>query len=150
MQRLYLLIAALLLSVTWVAAQSDQSTSGQSSSSSANETSIQGCVTGTVDQLILIDAGGNSYQLSGDSNLGKHVGHEVRATGTQSSAAGAGGAAGTPSGTAPSGAPSTAPGAAPSGTTPSATTPSGAGGGQPIFKVTKVTMISDTCKQPKQ
>ena len=97
-----LLVGVLLLSGAWVAAQSTSSSSGssQTGSSTASQSgsdagqasgsqSVEGCLSGSDGKYTLTDKQGTTYQLSGDtSKLAEHVGHEVRITGTSSSAGG--------------------------------------------------------------
>lgn len=116
-----MLLAVLFLGVTWMAAQSDtngQSTSpsqsgnqssqmgqgengmGQTSqmnqtgsqSNAGSQTSVEGCLSGANGSYTLTDNQGKTYQLTGDSaKLSKHVGHEVKVTGTESAAGSAAG-----------------------------------------------------------
>lgn len=91
LMRRLLMMTALLLTAGLVIAQTDanQSSASQSSSqtSNANETKIQGCLSGSDGNYTLTDASGTTYQLTGDTaKLSEHVGHEVELTGTQSSA----------------------------------------------------------------
>jgi hypothetical protein len=91
MKRTLLLSLLLLLCAAWLMAQQQGSTSGDSQSSrSGNETTIQGCLSGSEGNFTLTDDSGNTYQLKGaTSKLSKHVGHEVQITGatTESAAA---------------------------------------------------------------
>lgn len=128
MRRL-LLMSALLLTTGLVIAQTDpnQSSYGQSSSNTsqtnaANQTKIQGCLSGSSGNYILKDSSGTTYQLTGDTaRLSDHVGHEVELTGTRSSA---------------------------SSSTSSTTSPSSgqtATSAQPSFNVSSMKHISNTC-----
>lgn len=106
MRKLLLLVSVLLLGACWAAAQdsananSSQSnptsaSSGQTGSTSANgATTVQGCLSGSSGSYTLTAKDGTSYQLSGDTaKLSEHVGHEVKITGTPSSASATGGTA---------------------------------------------------------
>lgn len=111
MRKLLLLLSVLLLGACWAVAQdstsqpnsksSDTSASaGQTGSSAAGSaTSVEGCLSGSSGNYTLSDKNGNTYQLTGDTaKLSEHVGHEVKVTGTSSSASTTGG--GTTAGTA--------------------------------------------------
>ena len=75
----------LLLSVGWMLAQQ---TPREKANSSANETTIQGCLSNSAGSYTLTDKSGKTYWLEGDTaKLSDHVGHEVRVTGTASTAA---------------------------------------------------------------
>jgi len=107
MRRLLLLLSVLLLGACWALAQDTTSqtnsnssetsaSSGQTSSATASgATTVQGCLSGSSGNFTLTDKNGNTYQLTGDTaKLSEHVGHEVKVTGTTSSAtASAGGEA---------------------------------------------------------
>jgi hypothetical protein len=101
------MLAVLLLSVVWASAQTTTTTpaetapsSGQSSTTSpstsgdssmsqtsANGDWIQGCLNGSDGNYTLTDQSGNSYRLTGDTaKLSEHIGHEVKVSGTKSSA----------------------------------------------------------------
>jgi hypothetical protein len=91
MKRLLLLLSVLVLGVSWAAAQysSGQSPNSESAgqSNAAGETTTQGCLNGANGSFTLTDKDGNSYQLAGDTaKLSKHVGREVKVTGTAESA----------------------------------------------------------------
>lgn len=131
MRQLLLLISVLLLSLSWAIAQDSttQSTQGSTSSQSGatgtsqspdamgnsgqtsrtgagGEMTVEGCLSGSSGNFTLTDKKGMSYQLTGDTaKLSEHVGHEVKVTGTTSSAgaAGAEGSTGAASGTAGAG-----------------------------------------------
>ncbi|MFZ0807531.1 MAG: hypothetical protein WAN03_15155 [Candidatus Sulfotelmatobacter sp.] len=101
-----MLLAVLFLGVTWVSAQTTSSqdpASGQSSqmsktsqSNTASQTTVEGCLSSANGSYTLTDSQGKAYQLMGDSaKLSKHVGHEVKITGTESAA---GSASSNPSG----------------------------------------------------
>jgi Protein of unknown function (DUF5818) len=93
MRHLLLLLSVLLLSVSWVAAQSDRSQTGSSSAGqekSANtgsQMTVQGCLSGSEGNYTLTDKSGNTYQLTGDTaKLSEHVGHEIKVSGTATTA----------------------------------------------------------------
>jgi Protein of unknown function (DUF5818) len=114
MRKLLLLLSVLLLGACWAVAQDSTSqpssttsdtsassaSSGQTGSTTAGSaTSVQGCLSGSSGNYTLSDKNGNTYQLTGDTaKLSEHVGHEVKVTGTSSSASTTGG--GTTAGTA--------------------------------------------------
>jgi hypothetical protein len=51
------------------------------------EKSIEGCLAGAGGSFTLTDSSGKTYQLAGDTaELGKHVGHTVRISGSEKSA----------------------------------------------------------------
>lgn len=106
MRRLLLLLSVLLLGACWAVAQDSTSqtssnssetsaSSGQTSSATASgATTVQGCLSGSSGNFTLTDKNGNAYQLTGDTaKLSEHVGHEVKVTGTSSSASTASGTA---------------------------------------------------------
>jgi Protein of unknown function (DUF5818) len=94
-----------------------QSTSGMSNS--GNETQVEGCLNGSAGNYTLTDASGTTWQLQGDTaQLDKHIGQQVRITGTSSAGSNAMGS--------------------------SSDNTSSAGAGQ-TFNVTKVHKISSTC-----
>jgi hypothetical protein len=85
MRKTLLFTLFLLLSVGWMLAQ--QTPRGKSNSN-ANETTIQGCLTGSGGSYTLTDKSGKTYQLQGDTaKLSDHIGHEVRVIGSESTAA---------------------------------------------------------------
>lgn len=93
--RYLLLLSVLLLGMTWAAAQNypSQTSPSQTSPSQTTptgagaETTVQGCLTGSDGNYMLTDKHGNSCQLTGDTaKLSEHVGHEIKVTGTTSSA----------------------------------------------------------------
>src|SRR5437660_10074020 len=95
MRKLFLLVSVLLLGASWVAAQDSSSqtnpnSSSPSQSASANaggETTVEGCLSGSSGSYTISDKNGTTYQLTGDTaKLSEHVGHEVKITGTSSSA----------------------------------------------------------------
>jgi len=107
MRKLLLLLSVLLLGACWAVAQDSTSqpssttsdtsassaSSGQTGSTTAGSaTSVQGCLSGSSGNYTLSDKNGNTYQLTGDTaKLSEHVGHEVKVTGTSSSASTTGG-----------------------------------------------------------
>jgi hypothetical protein len=111
------LLAVLLLSVVWGAAQtaspatqtdtntttaspsattSTTSNSGTKASTSSDASmsqtnaggdSVEGCLGGSDGNYTLTDQSGNSYRLTGDTaKLSEHIGHEVKVSGTKSTA----------------------------------------------------------------
>lgn len=133
MRRLLLLLSVLLLGACWAVAQDTttqtnsnasetSASSGQTSSATASgATTVQGCLSGSSGNFTLTDKNGNAYQLTGDTaKLSEHVGHEVKVTGTSSSASAAKG--------------DTATGAA------------GASGNSQTLEVSSVKHISKTCQ----
>jgi hypothetical protein len=96
MRKTLLFALFLLLCAGWMVAQE---TYGSQSTRSANESTIQGCLSGSAGSYMLADKSGKTYRLEGDpSKLSAHVGHEVRVTGTESTAASSGSQAGTTTG----------------------------------------------------
>jgi hypothetical protein len=96
---LLLVLSMLLLGVCWAAAQNypSQSNSTQTTPTSAGtETTVQGCLSSSNGNYVLIDKNGKTFQLTGDSaTLSEHIGHEVKVTGTTTTASsGTGGAMG--------------------------------------------------------
>jgi hypothetical protein len=101
-----LLALTLLLSTIWLQAQDqtpqgqspqaqpsqtapqDQTAptaSGQTGSQTSGQTSVEGCLQNASGTYMLTTSSGMAYQLQGKSELlAKHVGHEVRITGTTS------------------------------------------------------------------
>ncbi len=98
---------------------SSQSSSGMSNT--AKETHIQGCLSDSAGNYTLTDSSGTTWKLEGDSSdLSKHVGQEVRISGSSSSA-----------------------GMGSSATGSSAS--SGAGAAEQTLNVTKVKKVANTC-----
>jgi hypothetical protein len=93
MRQMFLLLSVLLVGLSWAVAQdstaSPSANSGQMSQTSAGgQTTVQGCLSGSNGSYTLSDKNGTTYQLTGDTaKLSEHVGHEVKITGTSSSAA---------------------------------------------------------------
>ncbi len=111
----------LTLCATWIWAQQ---TSGSQSTSSGNETTVQGCLNGSGGNYMLSDKSGKTYQLEGDtSKLSAHVGQEVKVTGTESAA----------------------PSSASSGSQGQTTGGSAATESKATFKVSNVEQVSATC-----
>ena len=84
MKKIYLLAATMLLSAIWLVAQSSTQSNPQSSTSSgsSDQTTIQGCLSGSSGNFTVTDSSGNSYKLQGDtSKLSDHVGQEVKISG---------------------------------------------------------------------
>ena len=99
MRQTFLLLAVLVLGLSWAAAQDSTGSSagyGQSQTSAGGETTVQGCLNGSNGSYTLTDKKGNTYQLTGDTaKLSEHVGHEVKISGTSSSGAPSTSASGT-------------------------------------------------------
>jgi cytoskeletal protein RodZ len=124
------------------AGQSSSGTmSSQSSASSNMGKNLEGCLSGSNGNYTLTDNAGNTYQLMGDTaQLSKHVGQEIRVSGSRVAANGENGmgTAGT-NGAAES---------ATSGENTSSGTPPSVGGtamSANSFNVTGVKKISGTC-----
>ncbi len=104
--------------------QSSQYPSSQSSSGMSNtakETHLEGCLSGSAGNYTLTDSAGMTWRLEGDSSdLGKHIGQEVRISGSSSS---------------------TGMGSSATGSSAS----SGAGAAEQTFNVTKVKKVANTC-----
>jgi len=82
MPKTLMLAVALLLLTAWLPAQSSSSQTG-----TAGQTTIQGCLQESNGNYTLTSDSGMTYQLQGaSSTLSKHIGHEVRITGSTSSA----------------------------------------------------------------
>jgi hypothetical protein len=123
----------MLLGASWVAAQDSSSQtnpnsaspSQSASASSAGETTVQGCLSGSNGSYTISDKSGTTYQLTGDTaKLSEHVGHEVKVTGTPSSASAS--SAGSGSST--------------------STTGQAAGASQQSLQVSSVKQVSKTCE----
>ncbi len=75
MRKTLLITLVLLVSAMWLQAQDSMSKSGP--------TTITGCLATVGNHYTLTDSSGKVYQLSDEANkLTKHVGHEVKITGT--------------------------------------------------------------------
>jgi len=88
MPKTLMLALAFLLSTAWVTAQNQypQTGSSQPGTTASQPTTIQGCLQESNGNYTLTSDSGMTYQLQGDSSmLSKHVGHEVRITGSTSS-----------------------------------------------------------------
>lgn len=136
MRKLSLRAAILLLSSAWVLAQSGGAPSYQNPSStspsaqqpaqqpdtsktSTEEETVEGCVGRRADDFTLTDASGKTYILAGNTRqVADHVGHQVRLTGGESPGR---------------------PGGATSGAT------SGPAGGSHTFFIDTVKMIASSC-----
>jgi hypothetical protein len=89
MPKTMMLALALLFSTAWLAAQNQYPQTSPSQSGTAGSTTIQGCLQESNGNYTLTSDSGMTYQLQGSSStLSKHVGHEVRITGSTSSAGG--------------------------------------------------------------
>jgi hypothetical protein len=122
LKRHLLLLSVLLLGVSWAAAQNSPSQSTPTGAGS--ETSVQGCLGGSDGNYTLTDKSGTSFQLTGDTaKLAEHVGHEIKVTGTASSAS-----------------------ASPSGGTAGGTMGQPSSASQQAIQVTSVKHIAKTCK----
>lgn len=131
MRKLLTLTFLMLACGLWAFAQqsypSQSNQSNQSQTSNSNQTSIQGCLSGSSGNYTLTADSGTKYQLSGDtSKLSDHVGHEVEITGTTTSSTASN-----------SGASSSNVGSSSSNTSGSSSAPT--------LDVTKVKHISTTC-----
>jgi Protein of unknown function (DUF5818) len=79
-----LLFSVLLLGMSWAAAQTSPS---QGTSGSTGQETVKGCLSNSGGNYMLTDKNGKTFQLTGDtSKLSEHVGHEIKVTGTASSA----------------------------------------------------------------
>src|SRR5260370_6964860 len=80
---------------------------------------VEGCLSGSDGNYTLTDQTGTSYKLTGDTaKLSEHIGHEVKITGTKSSASATG----------------------------ASDTMGQTGGAQQAIEVTSVKHVSKTCK----
>ena len=80
-----LLFSVLLLGMSWAVAQSypKQDKSG----STGGQETVKGCLSSNGGTYTLTDKNGKNFQLTGDTaKLSEHVGHEIKVTGTASSA----------------------------------------------------------------
>ena len=131
-----LLLIPVLMATTWAMAQSDQSTSqsqSQMGKGTANQVSIQGCLSGSNGSYTLTDKSGNTFQLaSGTADLSSHVGQQVQITGSSAPSS-----TDMTKGTGTSGT---------SGTSASGTTGAGSSNNQASqVSVDTVSKVSDTC-----
>ena len=85
MTRKWILALVLLLPAAWLQAQ-NESHSGSNPSdkpTSAQASTVEGCLQGSNGVFTLTDKSGMTYQIQGDTSaLTEHVGHEVKITGT--------------------------------------------------------------------
>jgi hypothetical protein len=99
------------------AGSSQKDSSMSETGTSAN--SVEGCLSGSDGNYTLTDQTGTSYKLTGDTaKLSEHIGHEVKITGTKSSASATG----------------------------ASDTMGQTGGAQQAIEVTSVKHVSKTCK----
>jgi len=111
-------LSVLLLGTSWAAAQSYPS--HETSANAGGQQTVQGCLSSNGGTYTLVAKDGKSFQLTGDTaKLSEHVGHEIKVTGTVSSASESGSAS----------------------TSPSSTT----GSAQPTIDVSSVKHVSKTC-----
>ena len=87
------LLAVLLLAMVWGVAQDYPSKTNSTHASQASpvnaggEQSVQGCLSGADGNYTLMVKNGTSFRLAGDTaKLAEHIGHEIKVTGTMSSA----------------------------------------------------------------
>lgn len=81
-----LLFSVLLLGVSWATAQSEPVKTG----SNGDQQTVKGCLSNSGGAYTLTDKSGKTYQLTGDTaKLSDHVGHEIKVTGSLSSASAA-------------------------------------------------------------
>ncbi|MFZ0300943.1 MAG: hypothetical protein WAM13_21520 [Candidatus Sulfotelmatobacter sp.] len=79
-----LLFSALLLAMSWAAAQTPAS---QGTSGNTGQETVKGCLSSSGGNYMLTEKNGKTFQLTGDtSKLSEHVGHEIKVTGTEGSA----------------------------------------------------------------
>jgi Protein of unknown function (DUF5818) len=87
MLRILMLALALVLSTGWVATarQYPQTGSRESGTAASGQKTVEGCLHESNANYTLTSVSGVMYQLQGDTaTLSKHVGHEVRITGSAS------------------------------------------------------------------
>ena len=80
-----LLFSVLLLGMSWAVAQGypKQDKTG----STGGQETVKGCLSSNGGTYTLTDKNGKNFQLTGDTaKLTEHVGHEIKVTGTASSA----------------------------------------------------------------
>jgi len=84
------LLAVLLLAAVWGVAQDYPSQTNSTQATPVNaggEQSVQGCLSGADGNYTLMVKNGTSFKLAGDTaKLAEHIGHEIKVTGTMSSA----------------------------------------------------------------
>jgi hypothetical protein len=79
MSKLSLGAAILLLPSAWTLAQINTPPTAQNPTADKPTQAIQGCLSGVNDALVLTDANGKAYALTGDTaELTGRVGHKVR------------------------------------------------------------------------
>jgi len=82
-----MLAIPLLVSTSWLLAQNQDSPTRSGQTGPAGETTVQGCLQELNGSYTLTSDSGMTYLLQGaSSTLSKHVGHEVRITGSTSNA----------------------------------------------------------------
>jgi hypothetical protein len=87
MAKIFMVVCTLLLSAAWLRAQNENAGNPSDKPTSAEASTVQGCLQGSNGTFTLTDESGMTYQIQGDSStLGEHVGHEVQITGTTQSA----------------------------------------------------------------
>ncbi len=80
-----LLFSVLLLGVSWATAQSETQT--PTAKTGGGQQTVQGCLSNSGGAYTLTGKDGKTFQLTGDTaKLTEHVGHEIKVTGTVSSA----------------------------------------------------------------
>ena len=80
------ILSVLLLGVLWAAAQ-NSSKPAPKASGAGSQTTVEGCLSSSAGKYTLTDQHGKTFELTGDtSKLADHVGHEIKITGTESSA----------------------------------------------------------------
>ncbi len=113
-----LVFSVLLLASLWAVAQNSAQTSEKSA---GGHTTVEGCLSSSGGNYMLTDQNGTMYQLTGDSaKLSEHVGHEIKVSGTESTAGNSAGSARTATGA--------------------------SGSAEQTIQVTSVKHISKTCK----
>ena len=91
MMRYLLAVSVLLLGTSWAAAQNYPSQS--KSANTVNQTTVEGCLSGSAGSYMLTDKKGNGFELTGDTaKLSEHVGHDIKVTGTETAASTSSGA----------------------------------------------------------
>lgn len=81
-----LLLSMLLFSLSWAVAQSDPVKAGDNGA----QQTVKGCLSNSGGTYTLTEKDGKTLQLTGDTaKLSDHVGHEIKVTGTVSSASAA-------------------------------------------------------------